>query len=757
MYCQECGSKLPETAKFCVNCGTKVWREEAAEEVKEVQVEESGIEAEARAEETMEESKVEVQVDSEAKQVESEIIAPKKIRKGNKKLLAVLAGVLVVLAVAVGGFFAYLENRTLYTLLNPELYFGECSSYNVMQSAPGESLAIAYFRSETDFIDKVLEYADMVHQVDDNLIEYKNIYEQDGPFQLHRSWVVALPDVFWNDYSFYENNADELTILYGYSEYYGEYEVTFCIEGYQNCEVLDVNLYERVDSKDNTEDNGTKPVATATPNPKRRKGNGAGTPTPTPTPTPNPKRRKGNGAGTPTPTPMQQVKTTATPKPQAKATATPKPQAKATATPVPTKAAELVAQKVDTKTLVQAPKNAFQDLGAWSNGKAVTGDSEEQGKATQYIEYTVSQKTIEKYMEMLKQNGFTEVDSYFFQYKSDPFVAWGFNCDYLPNADKVKMQYKDNVYCNLCIWSSDSDEFHLVYSSDLTKYDLGFRMDGSVADTSVKGPSAGAGLYRMPDGTYQTSDGRLSAALNTAMVLRDGKAYHCTARNEKNPDKLEEWLWLDDYYRNEGICFMVPMNYVMEGDIFQYSDFERARYYNKPNEKANITHWNWNSKPLFLATVDGGWVGPKITDSNFNAVTVRVLYYEKDVEAVYYIYAETSGTPAEIEALCAVSLSAEVGSSFDDTIYLSVGETYTIHFSDTQFGAKSNVYDWEVTDGSAVYIDGVSENCEVTAMKTGESTVTLKYRYTVDEPDVLTGLPSTGFKSKTRVYRIVVK
>ena len=61
MYCQECGSKLPETAKFCINCGTKVWRKEAAEEVKEVQA------------------------DSEAKQVESEIIVPKKIRKSIKK------------------------------------------------------------------------------------------------------------------------------------------------------------------------------------------------------------------------------------------------------------------------------------------------------------------------------------------------------------------------------------------------------------------------------------------------------------------------------------------------------------------------------------------------------------------------------------------------------------------------------------------------------------------------------------------------
>ena len=61
MYCQECGSKLPETAKFCINCGTKVWREEAAEEVKEVQA------------------------DSEAKQLESEIIVPKKSERASKK------------------------------------------------------------------------------------------------------------------------------------------------------------------------------------------------------------------------------------------------------------------------------------------------------------------------------------------------------------------------------------------------------------------------------------------------------------------------------------------------------------------------------------------------------------------------------------------------------------------------------------------------------------------------------------------------
>lgn len=461
----------------------------------------------------------------------------------------------------------------------------------------------------------------------------------------------------------------------------------------------------------------------------------------------------------PTSTPVVTPELTMAPQeiltPEPTTTSTPTPTN--TPTPTPTRAPELVTKEIDTATVVKVPKNAFQNFASWSSGKAVTKDMEEKERAWQSIEYKVNQDTVELYMEMLKQNGFTEVDSYFFQYRSDPFVSWGFQCDYLPNADKVDMQYKDDVYCHLCIWSSDSNEFHLVYSSDLTQFDLGLRMDGSVADTSVKGKSAGAGLYRMADGTYQTSDGRLSAAPNTAMVLRDGEVYYCTARNEKNPDKLQEWLWLDDYYRNEGICFMVPMNYVMAGDIFQYSDFERDHYYNDPDDKTDIDNWKWGDRPLFLASVNGGWVGPLLNKSKIDDVTVRVMYYEKDVEAVYYIYAKTSGTPEEIEALCAVSLSAEVGQSFNDTIYLSKGDTYTIHFSDTEFGAKSNVYEWEVTDGNAVYIDGVSENCEVTAMKAGEATVTLKYRYTVDEPDVLTGLPSTGFKSKTRVYKIVVK
>ena len=148
--------------------------------------------------------------------------------------------------------------------------------------------------------------------------------------------------------------------------------------------------------------------------------------------------------------------------------------------------------------------------------------------------------------------------------------------------------------------------------------------------------------------------------------------------------------------------------------------------------------------------------GREVSDYKFDAITVRVMYYEKNKEAVYYIYAKTSGDPSELEALCVVSLGNESTQDFDDTIRLSVGDTYTIHFSETVFGATSNVYEWEVTDGDSIRIDGVTKDCEVTAKEEGESTVTLVYKYTVNSASILTGLPTTDSKSKKRVYRISV-
>ena len=97
MYCQECGNKLPATAKFCMNCGTKVWVEEAVEEVKEAEatVEESKTEepledvCETEAEEyaVTEEPAVGGDVNLEAEQAIPTVVMLKKLSEKPERLI----------------------------------------------------------------------------------------------------------------------------------------------------------------------------------------------------------------------------------------------------------------------------------------------------------------------------------------------------------------------------------------------------------------------------------------------------------------------------------------------------------------------------------------------------------------------------------------------------------------------------------------------------------------------------------------------
>lgn len=83
MYCQECGMKLPDSAKFCSNCGTKVY-------VTPLQSQELSEE---------------VQDELSAAETDLPVKKQKKNnKKSKKKLLGIIAGVFVVLAVVVGSF-----------------------------------------------------------------------------------------------------------------------------------------------------------------------------------------------------------------------------------------------------------------------------------------------------------------------------------------------------------------------------------------------------------------------------------------------------------------------------------------------------------------------------------------------------------------------------------------------------------------------------------------------------------------------------
>lgn len=738
MYCQECGSILPENAKFCSNCGTKVWVEEVKEEVSVAEepieaVEENETEAEGIAVKAATEEPVADNIaDYKAEQEEPSAVMLKKTVKKKWKsikilLSAIIAGVFLFLAVCF--FVGTMEQRKLYTLVNPELFFGECTNYVIMKEAPSESGVVLFFESDAPMWKEVIWYTNAIDQVDSDLCAY---FTNDDPREAASqgtkysgSWHYA-GDAFWPEYSL----MDSLRVVtLDHFEENGKYVVKMYVEGYQNCEFLDVNPYtgENANFKENASSGNTEhqEKPTASPAPTQKASNAP--------------------IVEPTTPPASIIKP--------KATSTPKPTK--TPTPVPTKAAtkDLVAPEMDVATAVQPPKNAFQDFASWGMGEVVSADAEQSDSSVQYLDYLASQETVDAYIEMLLQNGFTLVDDYYNEYRGDVWASWALNCDYVPDTGKVEMVYKNSTASHLCIYTADG-EYTFFYSSDLTQYDLGLRKDGSVEKMSVKGPSAGAGLYRSADGVYTTTDGRLSASMNKATIIRDGKKDVCTARSEiKN---TREWLWVEDYYRNEAICFGVLQDYTMAGDLYQYQDLKREKYY---NDDKDVYYYKWGDQPIFEMTVDGDFTGPLVTSKNeFEEVTVRVMHYEEGEEAVYYIYAKTKGTPSEIEVLCAVGLNVEeADNDAENAIVLSVGETHTLTYYANVFGAKSEVYSWSISGGDGIYADGTGSSCKVTAMKKGTGKVTVTCRYTVEVADILTGYPTTEQRTKSKTWYFKVE
>jgi len=167
-----------------------------------------------------------------------------------------------------------------------------------------------------------------------------------------------------------------------------------------------------------------------------------------------------------------------------------------------------------------------------------------------------------------------------------------------------------------------------------------------------------------------------------------------------------------------------------------------------------------------LATVEGapsgafaGSKGTKQALTQRTTIRVSPINIEVGGEAVYYVYARmTSAEPCEVEALVAVDMSGGSSGSFGNATRLSVGDSFTLHYSGEEFGAHYHVYEWQVTDGEGnVRIEGTGSKCRVEALGKGVATVRVTYEYGVDEPDVLTGNMGPVNKVKTESYNFIIE
>lgn len=418
-------------------------------------------------------------------------------------------------------------------------------------------------------------------------------------------------------------------------------------------------------------------------------------------------------------------------------------------------------------TYIQNPENYFGTSLQYKSSKK-SGDYQ----IWKFSGKEADRAVVEAYLDAIcdGKHNLKITDTYDFSYKSTFF---SYAIDYTGTGNvrsSMTANYTDTV-CNLSVYGvieRGKMEVNIYIPQDMEQVDLGMRYQQPDVSVGVGGMSAMAGLYKQEDGSFQTTDGRLSTKLGEAMVLRDGETYTTKATMVKG--KTRDELWVKDFYRDEAIVFFSPANRLLTGDIYLLKDlFSTSSVFSKANTLKTADQFgNYNWTLFFGVGHNGNFIAPVEGSANkFKDLTVRVMYLEKNVEAVYYIYAEFDSEPYTFEALCAVDLRDGTVDLTDSTVKdSSVKEKNTIARGEslkiscpTKYDTNYELFKWEIVEGASLAeISGtVSKTCTVKAKKAGTVRLKVTYEYGIDEPDVLTGIDRNVNRSETHEYLIRIE
>lgn len=288
-----------------------------------------------------------------------------------------------------------------------------------------------------------------------------------------------------------------------------------------------------------------------------------------------------------------------------------------------------------------------------------------------------SYEDMKDYVELLCGGDFnlTLADSYYKSYPSSRISTGGEFCEWLIDytgggsvTGTTESTYLDGKRANVAVYGSSDRAggavtFHLFIPGEMDQVDLGLRHSGgNVSVGTGDGTSATAGLYRLADGSFQTTDARLTAKLGEAAVLRDGK--ECSAPTEF-VRKAETWeLWVRDFHNSELLYLSLPRGIAAGGtytmqDILKTAWWKSNRSMSSLDDADGFGGYRWG---LCLGAGHGrDYILPTYLDNNqFENIVVRVLHWEEDKEAVFYLYAAFKSSPKVVEALCAVDLTETV-------------------------------------------------------------------------------------------------
>lgn len=316
--------------------------------------------------------------------------------------------------------------------------------------------------------------------------------------------------------------------------------------------------------------------------------------------------------------------------------------------------ATLVAEELDVSAATALPPAVLPDLYHWS-GKTMKYKNEPSSDSEcQHIEYYAQMDTILAYIEMLKANGFTLVGEYVGYQQA--MYYWSLVCDTAADIPMITDVITE-ADCHVSIgWSNKSrTTFTFRVSRDLPVTDTGSRMDGSVEDLMFTGPSLGTGLIKNPDGSYSTTDGRLSTCASSATILRDGVSYSAPVTYDEKYEK--QHVYVEEFYLNEYLYLQFPTNSLSAGNLFSHLQMRDWLLTEHDDHGEDVFVYD---APFTMFVFHGGMMRrPSYNDEYFETTCARVMYYEKGKEAVFYLYGKMrgSGEPKEIEALIAVDMS----------------------------------------------------------------------------------------------------
>ncbi len=317
-----------------------------------------------------------------------------------------------------------------------------------------------------------------------------------------------------------------------------------------------------------------------------------------------------------------------------------------------------------------------------------------------------------------------------------------------------------NIPCDVSVFINSLDDSQLKrccvdYARWLTVLDTGYRYGTEEVYDTYVGTSFGAGLNRMKDGSYQTTDGRFSVALGEAMFLMDGETVRHSAWMELSEKDEQKRICVESVSGVRQMGFHLPLETpVISGDLFTVTQMctqNSDHYSTMPDHDTMfaVLHGEQYLLP------DTGLFG---TMSCFNA---RMMYWDTEASAaVFYFCVQFRAEPYEIEGLVAVSLrsDSEQGNPEDADYIISKGESVEIK-GPSEFGAGYNLWTWEYISGSELseLQHATSQTCTLVGHKEGIVHIRVTYEYSVKEPDVLTGNETYAQKKKTEEYVIHIR